>query len=460
MKILVVDDQRSARLVLREILEAEADVEVLETATSQEAHGLALEHSIALAFVDIRLADDPRNREGISLLRKLRERTSARVVMVSGLREITDVREAFRAGAEDYLLKEELSEETIRPLVDRVREQLRLEGEVHTLRARTHGDRDVPGLVGSSPVMERLRERLARVATSDRPVLVTGPSGSGKEVVVRALHALGAAPEEPLFDVNCGALPEALVEALLFGHERGAFTGADRKSSGYLSAVGRGTLFLDEVAELPLPLQAKLLRVLETRRYRAVGGTTEARFDGRVVAATHADLGQRVKSGRFREDLFHRLNVLVIDCPSLDERRSDIPALVAHFARDQPREIRFSEGAMRKLAGANWPGNLRQLRNLIDRLAVFCDEDPITENAVARELGASPAEGAASLRDLALRAIESGGSGDRLEAMERALVEEALRLAQGNKSEAARLLGVHRKRIERRVANKSAPDVE
>jgi DNA-binding NtrC family response regulator len=290
------------------------------------------------------------------------------------------------------------------------------------------------------------------VALADRPVLVTGPTGAGKELVVGALHALGAHPDEPLLDLNCSAIPEALMESQLFGHEKGAFTGADRRQEGYFTLVRQGTLFLDEVAELPPPLQAKLLRVLETGRFRPVGSPTEARFTGRVVAATHADLADRVRSGRFREDLYYRLNVLAVIVPPLADRREDIPALVAHFCRDQRRPISFSSGALEMLGRAPWPGNVRELRSLIDRVAVFADAEVITPEVLAPFLPGAPAP-AADASDLraTAQAILRLPIENKLEAIEEALVAEAMALADGNKTAAARLLGVHRKAVSRRI---------
>jgi DNA-binding NtrC family response regulator len=308
------------------------------------------------------------------------------------------------------------------------------------------------GLIGDSQVMESLRTVIRKVAASNRPVLVTGPTGSGKELAVSAIHKLGAHADEPLIDVNCSALPDNLMESQLFGHERGAFTGADRTHQGTLQAVGQGTLFLDEIAELPLDLQAKLLRVLETRRYQPVGSTRTLWFQGRIVCATHVDLAGQVEAGAFREDLYYRLNVLEIQVPSLDDRRSDIPALVEHFSATQGARLAFSEEAIATLMQAAWPGNVRQLRNAIDRLAVFAPPGMITRETIHSILSLRPKEGpGAALRRLA-REILRIEAGDKLKLLEGTLVEEALLLAEGNKSAAARLLGVHRKVIERRVA--------
>src|SRR5262249_50771470 len=225
--------------------------------------------------------------------------------------EIAEIRMAMRVGAYDYILKDDLCDELVLPVLTGLRSRRRLETELRELRARRQDAEPMTGrLVGVSPAMQQLRETIRRAALSDRPVLVIGPTGSGKELVVDALHTLGPHPDHPLLDLNCGAIPEPLMESQLFGHAKGAFTGADRDQQGCRTLVGRGALFLDEVAELPLAWQAKLLRVLETGVFRPVGSAAQGRFEGRVVAATHADLGERVQGGSFREDLFYRLNVL------------------------------------------------------------------------------------------------------------------------------------------------------
>lgn len=330
-------------------------------------------------------------------------------------------------------------------------------------RTSSERARGLAAIVGRAPATQRLHRMIERVAPSERAVLVHGPTGTGKELVVQALHQLGLHPDAPLVDVNCGAIPEALMESLLFGHVRGAFTGADAAQDGYLTAVGHGTLFLDEVAELPLLLQAKLLRVLETRRFRRVGSTEERIFHGRVVAATHADLRRACAERRFREDLYYRLAVLGIEVPALAERREDIALLVAHFAAAQRRPLRFTAAAVAALAQRAWPGNIRQLRNAIDRLAVTCDADPIDAADLREHLEAhdeddrhaSPTERTSALDrtsapDLASALLRIDGH-DKLAAVETLLIDAAMREYGGNKSAAARALGVHRKVLERRL---------
>jgi DNA-binding NtrC family response regulator len=453
MKVLIVDDQASARRVLSAIVGKLDGVEIQE-ADGLEAARRAIESQPPdVALIDLRLGPDARNRDGLTLVEEIRARTAVVPIMVTAYQEIAEIRMAMRVGAYDYILKDDLCDELVLPVLTGLRSRRRLEHEVRELRARQPDAEPVTGrLVGVSAAMVQLRETIRRAAVSDRPALVTGPTGSGKELVVEALHTLGAHPDHPLLDLNCGAIPEALMESQLFGHAKGAFTGADRDQQGYLTLVKQGTLFLDEVAELPAMLQSKLLRVLETGVFRPVGSSTQNRFEGRVVAATHADLAERVSAGRFREDLFYRLNVLVVRVPPLAERREDIPALVAHFCRGQKRPLRFTEQALALLAGATWPGHVRQLRNLIDRVAAFADDDQVTPEALGPFMSESPASNTnADVLQSAAQRILRLPIENKIDAIEEALVTEAVRLSDGNKSGAARLLGMHRKAVSRRL---------
>jgi DNA-binding NtrC family response regulator len=453
VKVLVVDDHASARRVLASIVAKLPDTEIREAGNLAEAQRLLAAEPIDVALIDLRLSDDARNRDGLTLIEEIRAETATIPIVVTASQEMAEIRRAMRVGAYDYILKDDLCDELVLPVLAGVGSRRRLEREVRELRARRQEAEPLAArLVGVSRPMELLRETARRVALSERPALVTGPTGAGKELVVGAIHTLGPHPDEPLLDLNCSAIPEALMESQLFGHEKGAFTGADRRQEGYFTLVRQGTLFLDEVAELPPTLQAKLLRVLETGRFRPVGSPTESRFAGRVVAATHADLAARVRAGRFREDLYYRLNVLVVRVPSLAERREDVPALVAHFCRGQERALRFSAEAMEVLSQAAWPGNVRQLRNLVDRLAVFADGDLVTPEVLAAFLpdAPAPAGDAPGLRAVA-QAVLRLPVENKLEAVEEALVAEAMALSGGNKSAAARLLGVHRKAVSRRL---------
>jgi DNA-binding NtrC family response regulator len=459
VRILVVDDQASARRYLVSIVTRIEDVEVREADSLATARAAIATDRFDVALIDLRLSSDARDRDGLTLVSEIREKTTALPIIVTASHEMAEIRMAMRLGAHDYILKDDLCEELVLPLLSEIRTRERLEREVRELRARSASEPPAMGLVGSSRPMQLLRETVRRAALSDRPILVVGPTGSGKELVVAAIHAQGPHPDEPLLDLNCGAIPEALMESQLFGHERGAFTGADRRQDGYFALVRKGTLFLDEIAELTLPLQAKLLRVLESGRFRPVGSSAVARFGGRIVAATHANLPELVSRGQFREDLLYRLDVLTVPVPALAERTEDIPALVAHFVRQQPRALRFSAEAMDLLCCMPWPGNVRQLRNLIDRLAVFAEDDQITPD-VLRPFFAPATETEKPVTSLEpiVRAILRLPVENKLAAIQEALIAEAMALCDGNKSAAARLLGVHRKAVERRVEKGLADD--
>jgi DNA-binding NtrC family response regulator len=448
MRILVVDDERAARQVLVHLVSLVGEVETHEAASVAEAKSLLDQVQFDALLVDLRLSPDEDDRGGLLLVDEARARSILSVV-VSGSHDVAAVRNAMRMGAQDYVLKDELCEELIVPVLRSIQSRRTLEREIVELRSRAAAN--LPHLIGASEAMQRLRIMVQRVAVSDRPVLVTGPTGAGKEIVVRAIHSLGRHPSAPLFDLNCGAFPEALVESQLFGHERGAFTGADKKHEGFFAVASLGTVFLDELAEMPLELQAKLLRVLETGMYRPVGASASRKFLGRIIAATCADLEERVATGRFREDLYYRLNVLEVRVPPLDERREDIPMLLQYFASSQSRPLSFTEEAYAYAQQVQWRGNARQLRNVVDRLAVFAPEGPITAQVFEQFAGGRPLTSSSDPLAALAREVLKVDGGDKLRTAENLLIHEALRLTQGNKAAAARLLGVHRKVVERRT---------
>lgn len=305
-----------------------------------------------------------------------------------------------------------------------------------------------PVLISGSAAFQRLGRLIDLIAPSPSAALICGPSGAGKEVVAQLLHHRGRERDAPFVDLNCGAIPEHLVESELFGHTRGAFTGALNARTGLFAQARHGTLFLDEIGELPLSLQPKLLRVLETRTFRPVGAAERSHFAGRIVAATHRDLLAMVKAGTFREDLYYRLAVLVLEVPGLDQRREDIPALVAHFAAAQARRLTFTAGAVERLACHVWRGHVRELRNFIERLSVLAEKPLIDAETVAAFLPCQQAE-PSGLSRLGEALLQLDGK-NKLKAVEHFLVDFALRRAGGNKTAAARTLGVSRKAIERR----------
>jgi DNA-binding NtrC family response regulator len=463
VKLLIVDDQRSARLVLRKMLAVIDGVDVLEAASVDDALVTIGRASPDLLLLDIRLSSDPRDRGGLDLLRRLRASgNSVPAVMVTTLTEISEIREAMRSGAQDYVLKDELSPEMLVPVVEGFRERLALQGEVVRLRERVHAGWGVSAIIGSSAAMDTVRRLVLRVADAEATVLIRGETGTGKELVARALHEMSGRRDRPFVPINCSALPGPLIESLIFGHERGSFTGADRRTRGQLELAGRGTLLLDEIAEMPGDLQAKLLRVLEDRSFRPLGAETDVPLRARILAATHVDLERRVADGRFREDLFYRLNVVSVRMPSLAERTQDIPELVQSFLADLSRKLRFSETAMAWLALRRWPGNVRELRNVIERVALLAEEDWIdvaTLEALAdmRMLGEAGGE-IDRLARMLLAVPEPLGS--KFDLMESAILRQAMAVCGGNKSAAARLVGVDRRVIERRLERLSGESPE
>jgi len=324
----------------------------------------------------------------------------------------------------------------------------------HPSNAMTHVDSGLPAVevkvVGHSPAFLHLLRMLDRVAPTDRAVLISGPTGAGKEVLAQRIHRRGRHPGAPFLDINCGALPEHLVEAELFGHAKGAFTGAVANHPGHFERVGRGTLFLDEIGELPLNLQPKLLRVLETRSFRPLGSTEVKRFEGRVVAASHRDLDAWVREGRFREDLYYRLAVFILEVPGLDQRREDIPELVTHFASLQPRALTFSDAALIRLQGHPWPGNIRQLRNNIERLLILATGDPnepITADMLPQEVATSnsPSSSLGAERTIALPLREAR------EVFEREYLAAQIMRFGGNISRTAAFIGMERSALHRKL---------
>jgi DNA-binding NtrC family response regulator len=313
-----------------------------------------------------------------------------------------------------------------------------------------------PRAIGRSPLFLDVLRQVDQIAPTDRAILILGPSGSGKEVIAQRAHFRGRGAGRPFVDVNCGAIPEHLIETELFGCVRGAFTGAVASRPGHFETVGRGTLFLDEIGELPLSLQPTLLRVLETRTFRPVGSNEVRRFEGRIIAATHHPLKSLVREGRFREDLYYRLAVFEVELPGLDQRREDIPALAEYFASIQSRRLTFAPEAMALLSRHAWPGHARQLRNLVDRLAVLAGTPHITAQVLQPFLIQADATGTAAPLDIADVLLRLEGK-NKLAAAEQILVDHALRLCGGNKSAAAALLGVGRKSVERRVKLRAAP---
>ena len=385
--------------------------------------------------------------DGIQLLRQALEIDPTVVgVIMTGQGSIPTAVEAMRAGAFDYLTKPfRLS--AVLPVLDRAMAVRRLKVENARLkRAVTRLAFESPRyqLVGRSPALREVLRLVERAAPTDATVLVRGESGTGKELVARAVHGNSRRKDQPLVTVNCATLTEHLLESELFGHEKGAFTGADRAKAGLVEVAEGGTLFIDEVAEMAPALQAKLLRVLEDGHYRRVGDTRERQADVRVVAATNKPLEDEVKAGRFRADLFHRLNVLAVTLPPLRDRREDVPLLVEHFLRTRPvrgTPMTVDPAALAVLTSYDWPGNVRELANVIERAQILAEGTVITPD----DLPEGIVKGAPTLP------TGEPASPDALEGVERRHVAEVLKKAGGNKVQAAKLLRVSRRTLYRMI---------
>jgi two-component system, NtrC family, response regulator AtoC len=445
VEVLVADDDPGMRAVLRSLLSRAAHA-VVEAEDGQSAidvvAGRASKAPFDLVITDLRM---PR-ADGFEVLARVRERQPRTpVVILTAQGSIGDCVAAMRAGAFNFLTKP--FHHTELAAVVRQAEDARAPVEARR-PAGPQGRRQLNvSLIGESPPLKAVLHAVERVAASSSTVLITGESGSGKEVVARLLHAASTRSGGPFVAVNCGAIPEALIESELFGHARGAFSGAVEAHPGKFTQADGGTLFLDEVGELPLMLQVKLLRALQDREITPVGGTQSRTVDVRIVAATNRDLDAMVQEGRFRRDLFYRLEVVPIRLPALRERREDIPTLVRHFLDEMNRRfqrvVTIGEDALAVLSNYAWPGNVREMENLIERLVVLDASGTIRAADLPERLRVAP--GAAPLADTAAR-LERGTIDlpAVMAGIEASLIEQALRQSAGNKTRAAELLSLNR----------------
>jgi DNA-binding NtrC family response regulator len=445
-RILVVDDEvRMAALIRRELEDHGHEVDTAgdgAVALERLAGG-----DFDLMLTDLRMP----GLDGLELLRRVRtEAPGTEVVLMTAYASAQTAVQAMKAGAYDYLIKPFEMDELI-IMVDRIAEQGRMRLENKQLQRQAAGG--PPAIVGTSEAIRRVMQLVDKVAGQEATVLLSGESGTGKELVARAIHERSPRRDGPMVTVNCAAIPETLLEAELFGHERGAFTGAESRRLGRFEMARRGTVLLDEVAELSLPAQVKLLRVLQERVVERLGGGTPIRVDVRMVAATNRELGPLIARGDFREDLYYRLNVFPIHLPPLRERREDIPLLAAHFLARSGRGNELTTGAREVLVGYAWPGNVRELENVIERAVILAGPG----QPVEAEHLAMPSPGSR------LPEHDTGGGpgpaagvtipdrGVDLEEMERRHILEALRKTEGNKTEAARLLHISRRRLYSRM---------
>ena len=395
MKVLIVEDDLATRKGLEESIR-DLGGETRSVGTVKEAAKAVEEFDPRLLVVDIHLPDG----DGIDILRSARETDPDREgIVITGQGSIDNAIEALRAGAVDYLLKP-LRPAQLEVVFNRLADRRRLESEVETLRAELQETGRLGDLVGRSTVMTTIFDVIRRVAKSNAPVLITGASGTGKEVAARTIHRLSRRAAKPFVAFNCGAISPTLIESELFGHERGSFTGADKRRVGYFEEAAGGTLFLDEITEMGSELQVKLLRVLEDRTLRRVGGSQELKVDVRLVSATNRDPHEAIRAKKLREDLFYRLNVFPLPLPTLGDRRDDIPLLAEHFRKlieDQERAgvSGWEPRALEILQAYDWPGNVRELRNVVHRAYVMTEGKTIRPDVVDALLPREPGKSAA-----------------------------------------------------------------
>jgi two-component system response regulator AtoC len=439
--ILIVDDEELIRWSLRERLKADG-YDIVEAGTGKEAVE-QFKTGVDLVLLDYRLPDT----DGLSLLREFKKlEPDSLVILLTSFVSVETAVDAMKLGAFHFANKP-FNVDDVADLVGRALETTRLRREVKQLRENEARPYTLRAIVGESETMERLRQMVAKVAASPAStVLLTGESGTGKDLVAKTIHYSSARASRAFMNITCSALPEQLLESELFGHERGAFTDARMQKRGLLESADGGTVFLDEIGEMVPGLQAKLLRFLEEKSFKRVGGAGDIRVDVRVVAATNRNLEDQVAKGAFRSDLYYRLNVLPIRLPSLREHPEDVPALVSFFVDTFNTEFKkriagVSAPATALLKSYGWPGNVRELRNVVERAMLLAEGDRLD----AKDFGALKAG------LVAADSFDLPPSGVDLEELEKSLVMQALRRAGGNQTKAAALLGLNRDQIRYRI---------
>ncbi len=442
--ILVVDDERSIRIGLKGLLSKEG-YEVTIAESGNEALRFLESQEYDLVLTDLRMA----GLDGLSLLKKIKEQYPETFVMLMtayGSEKIAV--EAMKAGARDYLIKP-FDNDEVKILVRQALEQRGLQRQVQHLHERLDATFRFENILGTSPAMQRVFDVVKKVAPTDLTVLITGESGTGKELIANALHQNSPRKSGPFIKVNCAAMARELVESELFGHEKGAFTGATASREGKFEAADGGTLFLDEIGDMPIETQAKVLRVLQEREFERVGGNRTIKVDVRVIAATNRSLQQMVTEGKFREDLFFRLNVVPLMLPALRERREDIPLLATHFlkeviARYGRGPATFSADAYSLLLSASWPGNVRELKNVIEASAVLASEAEIqvTDLRLNQQVLPTEVPGVTTFKEAKQHVVDS---------FERDFITRALHRHQGNVTKAAAEMGMLRQQLQQKI---------
>jgi DNA-binding NtrC family response regulator len=445
--VLIVDDELAVRTALRVNLK-KAGFRVLLAETAEEGFELLQVEQVDLVLSDVKMP----GAGGLELLQSIRTHwPQLPVIMMTGHGSVEDAVSAIKTGAADYIIKP-ISRDELLVILERTLRSKALEAEVEHLRAELAGRYGFENLIGVTPAMQEVYELVAAVAESDALVLLTGPTGTGKELLANAIHYRSQRRHGPFISVNCGALPEGLLESELFGHEKGAFTSAVRARKGRFEQARGGTILLDEIGEIPLATQVRLLRVLESGEIQRVGRDRPLKVDVRIIAATNRDLRDEVRSGSFREDLFYRLNVFHIPVPSLKERKEDIPLLVDHFVakyadRYNKSVRRVAPAILDRLMAHDWPGNVRELEHALERAIILCRGTALTE--LKLETGGLSSAAPVPTTNITLQPGQ--GIAEALLSLERDLIIRALQETRGVQARAARKLGISRSNLHYRI---------
>jgi DNA-binding NtrC family response regulator len=459
-RILIVDDEASLRTAIFRTFDRKG-YQVITSGTMKEAETISQsDKALDLAIVDLRLPDG----DGLELMGKLKAlHPNIQVIILTGHASIESAVEATRRGAFHFVTKP-CNLDEITTLVDRALSHGQLARENQQLRSALHSKYQFENIIGQSEPIIKVLDMIERVAQSDSTVLVMGESGTGKELIAKALHFNSARAQEPFIPINCGAIPAELLESELFGHVKGAFTGAIANRTGRFELAEEGTLFLDEIGDMSPALQVKILRVLQERCFEPVGGTKTIQSNVRVIAATNVDLELAVADGRFREDLFYRLNVIPIRIPPLRERGSDVPMLlqhfVVHFNRTRNRNLEgFSAGALEVLSNYNWPGNIRELENLVERLSILKGSGVVDVGDLPERYRKLPTQSDPSRMDIPSDGLDFNTAVDNYENL---LIMRALEKTGWNRNQAALLLKLNRTTLVEKIKKKGLrpPDMD
>ncbi len=443
-KILIVEDEKNMREVLRILLEGEG-YEVTAATDSIDGINQLNNDIFDMVITDIKMS----KFSGFDILKKVKELSpDTIVIMITAFGTTESAMEAMQLGAYDYIHKPFKIDE-IRLVVKKAFEKRKLRTEVTILREKFKTTSELGNIFWKSPKMQEILNIIPKIAQSSSNVLVTGESGTGKELVATAIHNLSSRKDKNLVAINCATFPEGLLESEIFGHMKGAFTGAVYNKQGLFEIADGGSVFLDEICEMSINLQAKLLRVLENNTFRRVGGTTDIKVDVRIISATNKDINEMITLGRFREDLYYRLNVVPIHIPPLRERTADIPLLVEHFSKKFSNIKRqFSAEVMESFQEYPWKGNVRELENFIERILLLTDKEDITVNDIPQEIFRS-SESKIPSPDLTLSGVDLD---QIIQGIEKNYLLNALKLTNGNRTEAAKLLNLSFRSLRHRLS--------